>query len=94
MTLIQRNATAQPIHAGFINFVVNIVIEPLRVFWNVAEYRANLYTRLTMAKRRKERRSRYEIKETQPAIIIKRLDQRKVNSQYQLYLRLPKLMII
>lgn len=31
-----------------------------------------------MAKRRKERKSRHDIKEMRPAIIIKRLDQRKV----------------
>lgn len=67
-------------HARCTNFAVNIVIDSLRVFLKlpVVEYRANLYTRLTMAKRRKERKSRHDIKEMRPAIIIKRLDQRKV----------------
>ncbi|KAJ7328651.1 hypothetical protein OS493_023924 [Desmophyllum pertusum] len=45
-----------------------------------SEYRANLYTRLTMAKRRRERKSRYDMKETRPAIIVKQLDQRKIMS--------------
>ena len=56
------------------NFVVNTV--SLILF--LTEYRANLYTRLTMAQRRRERKSRYDMKETRPAIIVKQLDQRKV----------------
>ena len=48
------------------------------IIFRAVEYRANLYTRLTMAKRRKERRSRSTGKKAQPALIVKRLDQRKV----------------